>query len=154
MRDEEAVFYVRAETALNDSDWSSLLDDDGPVDPMGDALELTREYPALSDYLGEPVRRLGRSGDAVADESEWRRQFLALTDLYGGLLHEGVDLTRNNLGRLLAVRGPIGLVGAVGAITKDNLRFAGRCLTKPSRWAIDTGSDWLSGRQRVDSDEV
>jgi hemerythrin-like domain-containing protein len=152
MRNEEAVFYVRAETALSDADWSKLLRDGGPGDPLEDAARLARDYPELAAYLGEPVRRLGGGSDEAADEGEWHGQFLALTDVYGGLLHEGVDLTRKNLRRLLGVRGPIGLAGAVGAITSDNLRFAGACLSRPSRWVINAGAGWLSGRRRAETE--
>ncbi|NBD96162.1 MAG: hypothetical protein GVY11_06785 [Gammaproteobacteria bacterium] len=153
MRDEEAVFYVRAETALSASDWSSILSHDDARDPLTDLAELARAYPELAAYLDQPVRHLGQADTETSGGNAWHRPLLALTDLYGGLLHEGVDLTRRNLGRLLAVRGPIGLVGAVGAISTDNLRFAGRCVTRPSRWAIDTASGWLSARPRSGAED-
>ena len=153
MRDEEAVFYGRAETALSASDWSAIVSDGGPSDPLADTAALAGEYPELSAYLGLPTRHLGRAKAGAGRTNEWHRQALALTDLYGGLLHEGMDLTRRNVGRLLAIRGPVGLAGAVSAITADNLRYAARCLTRPSRWAIDTGSEWLTRRQHGHPDD-
>jgi|GEM_PF-6629331 len=78
---------------------------------------------------------------------------LALTDLYGGLIHDGLDLARRNARRLLSIRGPTSLARAVTSITTDNLRFAGQCLTRPSRWALDTGTDWLVERIRPAPDQ-
>jgi hemerythrin-like domain-containing protein len=146
MRHEEAVFYERAERVLNASDWAEITADDGAQDPLGDLEALADDYPALAAHFGIPTQHFGARGNGSRDVGSLHRHALSLTDLYGGLLHDGFDLTRRNTRRLLGVRGPISLVRAVGEITTDNLRFAGHCLTRPSRWAIDTGVALLGGR--------
>lgn len=148
MRSEEAVFYARAEDVLNESDWAAIVEDDGLQDPLADLESLADEYPALAAHFDIRAGATGSVDVARTASGPLHRHMLALTDLYGGLLHEGFDLTRRNARRLLAVRGPVGLVRALGEITTDNVRFAGRCLYRPSRWAVDTGSDLLAGRQQ------
>lgn len=152
MRDEEAVFYARAEKVLGKSDWAEIIDGDGTEDPAADMAVLADQYPELAAHFDLPTHHLGRSETVDRAINAPHQLMLAVTDLYGGLLHEGFDLTRRNARRLLAIRGPIGLVHTVGAITSDNLRFAGRCVTRPSRWAINTGADWLIARVKPGQD--
>jgi len=152
MRDEEAVFYARAEQVLDKSDWADIIDNDGLQDPLADMDVLADEYPGLAAHFDLPTRHLGASQAADGTASAMHNNVLALTDLYGGLMHEGLDLTRRNARRLLGVRGPISLARAVTAITTDNLRFAGQCIARPSRWAIDTSTDFLVARIRPDPD--
>lgn len=146
MRDEEAVFYARAERVLDDSDWADIIGAGVEQDPLANLETLADEYPELAAYFDVPTQELGGSDQP----GPLRPHVVSLTDLYGGLLHEGFELTRHNARRLLAVRGPFSLARAVGAITSDNLRFAGQCVTRPSRWAIDTGAALLGGRNRSD----
>ena len=150
MRDEEAVFYARAELVLNESDWAEVIDEDGLQDPLADMTTLAGAYPELAAHFNLPTRHLGSSGASDDGTGALHQHVLALTDLYGGLMHEGFDLTRRNTRRLLSVRGPLGLMRAVTAITSDNLRFAGQCVSRPSRWAIDTGTEVVSGRIKPD----
>jgi len=152
MRNEEAVFYARAEQVLDESDWADIIDKDGVQDPLADLDSLADEYPGLSAHFELPTLHLGASEAAADSASAMHDNALALTDLYGGLMHEGLDLTRRNTRRLLAVRGPISLARAVTAITTNNLRFAGQCMTRPSRWFIDTSSDFLVARIRPDQE--
>jgi len=150
MRNEEAVFYARAEQVLNKSDWADIIDtgvDNGGLqDPLADTDALGDAYPRLAAHFNLPTRQsmLGRPDNEAPGEMHYH--VLALTDLYGGLVHEGLDLTRRNARRLLSVRGPISLVHAVTGIARDNLRFAGQCVTRPTRWALDSGTDWLVER--------
>ncbi len=139
MRDEEVVFYARAEAALNEADWTAIVDDDGPQDPLLDPDSIANQYPALAEHLGLAAGYLSETADQEATVADFHRQLIALTDVYGSLLHDGLDLTRANVKRLLAVRGPFGLLRTVGDISTDNLRFAGHCVSRPSRWAINTG---------------
>ncbi len=150
MRNEEAVFYARAEQVLNQSDWADIIDKDGRQDPLADVDALADEYPGLAAHFNLPTRHLGRSENTDGVAGAMHNYVLSLTDLYGGLMHEAFDLTRRNANRLLAVRGPIGLARAVTAITSENLRFAGQCVTRPSRWAIATGTDFLVARTKPD----
>lgn len=144
MRHEEAVFYARAEDVLDEADWQAIISSDhGPEDPMTDLARMARQYPALAANLGVPVSELGLVERVEPVSAELRLQMLALTDLYGGLMHDALDLGRSHLDRLLAVRGPVDLGGALGGIAADNLRFAGRCLVSPPRWAINTGAALL-----------
>ena len=152
MRNEETVFYARAEQVLGKSDWAEIIDKDGLQDPLADMDSLADEYPGLAAHFDLPTRHLGASEAAGGTASAMHNHVLALTDLYGGLMHEGLDLTRRNARRLLAVRGPISLARAVTAITTNNLRFAGRCMTRPSRWAIETSTDFLVARIKPDQD--
>lgn len=139
MRNEEAVFYARAERVLDDKDWQAVIEaDDGRTDPIVDLAEMANVYPHLAEQLGLPVRHLGLVERTAPLSNELRAQMLALTDLYGGLAYEAVELGRGNLDRLLAVRGPSSLVRAVGEISSANLRFAAQCLTQPPRWAINS----------------
>ena len=150
MRAEEAVFYARAELVLNESDWAEVIDEDGLQDPLSDMTMLAGAYPELAAHFNLPTRHLGASGASDAGAGALHQHLLLLTDLYGGLMHEGFDLTRRNTRRLLSVRGPVELMRAVTAITSDNLRFAGQCVSRPSRWAIDTGTELVSGRIKPD----
>ncbi len=146
MRDEEAVFYARAEQVLRKTDWAEIIDKDGHQDPLADIQGLACEYPELAAHFNLTTRHLGRSETGADTASAMHRHVLGLTDLYGGLLHEGFNLTRRNARRLLAVRGPLSLANTVGKITCDNLRFAGQCLSRPSRWALNSGTELLTGR--------
>ncbi|MDT8408410.1 MAG: hemerythrin domain-containing protein [Wenzhouxiangellaceae bacterium] len=152
MRDEEAVFYARAEQVLNNADWAEIIDDDGLQDPLADMAAFGIQHPALAAHFNVPNHHRGQNEITGVEATAPRHHVLALTDLYGGLLHEGLGLTRLNASRLLAVRGPISLVRAVTSITSANLRFAGQCLTRPTRWAIDTGTDFLVARLEPDQD--
>jgi hemerythrin-like domain-containing protein len=145
MRHEETVFYSRAERVLSQEDWQAIIPDDGPDDPITDLKRLSASYPALARRLEEPTSHLGLSRPERSSSNELRLQMLALTDLYGGLMYEAVDLTRSNFERLKSVRDPASLMRAAGAISADNLRFAGQCVTRPSRWAINTGAGLIVG---------
>ncbi len=141
MREEEAVFYGRAEAVLNATDWEEIMAaDDGSQDPMSDLASLRAQYPDLADQLGLPVVHLGMVERTQPISDEMRLQMLALTDLYGGLLHDGLDLARSNLDCLLSVRGPGSLVRAFGQVSRANMRFAGQCLAEPSRWVVNSGA--------------
>lgn len=149
MRNEEAVFYARAEDALSPEDWAEVIAaDHGPQDPIADLVEMGGRYPNLAASLGVPVSHLGLDERVQPVSDELRLQLLALTDLYGGLVYDAVDLTRTNLDRLLAVRGGASLVRALGDMASDNLRFAGRCLTQPPRWAVNTGAALIAASLR------
>ena len=152
MRDEEVVFYARAEAALKEADWADIVDDNGPKDPLADPDVVADQYPELAAHLGLAASHLEKTADHESIEPDLHRQLVALTDVYGSLLHDGLDLTRANVNRLLAVRGPLGLLRTVGVISVNNLRFAGRCVTHPSRWAINTGCtllvSWIRPYQR------
>ncbi|MGY6553954.1 MAG: hemerythrin domain-containing protein [Wenzhouxiangella sp.] len=141
MRHEEAVFYARAEAALHVQDWLEIIaSDHGPKDPLADLAEMGKRYPRLAASLGLPVTHLVLRERVEPLSEELEQQWLALTDLYGALLHDAVDLGRGNLNRLLAVRSPRSLAGAVGEITRANLDFAGRCVFGPPRWAVNSGA--------------
>lgn len=148
MRNEEAVFYARAEQVLGKSDWVDILGKGRLQDPLADMDALADAYPRLAAHFNLPTRKPGPGQTENDEPGEMHYHVLALTDLYGGLMHEGLDLTRRNARRLLSVRGPISLLRAVSGITTDNLHFAGQCFTRPSRWALDTGTDWLVERIR------
>lgn len=160
MRNEEAVFYARAEQVLNKSDWAAIIhngvddgvDKGGLQDPLADMDALADQYPGLAGHFNLTTRHLGLGVKTDGDAGAMHGHVLALTDLYGGLMHEGLDLTRRNARRLLSVRGPISFARAVTSITTDNLRFAGQCVTRPSRWALDTGTDWLVARLEPNRD--
>lgn len=141
MRHEEAVFYARAEAALSAQDWREVIDSDhGPQDPLTDLARMGRSYPRLAARLGLTVTHLGLLERVEPVSTELKLQMLALTDLYGGLVHDALDLGRSHVKRMMAVRGPGALVSAVGEMTRANLDFAGRCLLSPPRWAINTGA--------------
>lgn len=148
MRNEEAVFYARAEQVLGKSDWVDILGKGRLQDPLADMDALADAYPRLAAHFNLPTRKPGPGQTENDEPGAMHNHVLALTDLYGGLMHEGLDLTRRNARRLLSVRGPISLLRAVSGITTDNLHFAGQCFTRPSRWALDTGTDWLVERIR------
>ena len=144
MRHEETVFYSRAEGALSHEDWQDIIDD-GPDDPITDIGTMRASYPALARILNDPTSHLGLKRPERASNHELRLQMLALTDLYGGLMHEAIDLTRTNFKRLKSVRDPVSLMRTAGTIYADNFRFAGQCVTRPSRWAINTGAGLVVG---------
>lgn len=141
MRHEEGVFYARAEAVLSPQDWREVIDSDhGPQDPLEDLAAMGRSYPGLAAQLGLPVTHLGLRDRVEPLGAEIMLQAMALSDLYGGLLYDAVDLGRGNLERLMTVRNPRGLASAVSEITRANLDFAGRCMLGPPRWAINTGA--------------
>ncbi len=145
MRDEEVVFYARAEAVLDDADWHGIIDTDGPQDPLANPPELAEHYPKLAEHLKLASAPGGPGADRNDDQADLHRQLLALTDVYGGLLHEGLDLTRTNVQRMAAIRSPGGLVRAVGDISSANLRFAGHCVARPSRWMVNASCSLLLG---------
>lgn len=149
MRDEEAVFYARAESVLDASDWLQIVDGDDVQDPLADLEMLADDYPELAAYFDLPTRNLGFSEDEN-NSSALHRHVLSLTDVYGGLMHDGLNLARLNTRRMLSVRSPVGLIRAVGAITSDNLNFVGQCVVRPSRWAINTGAEMMNPKSRSD----
>lgn len=158
MRNEEAVFYARAEQVLGKSDWVEIIGNGvgkgSQQDPLADMDALADEYPRLAAHFNLPTRQSGQDRTNSDEPGEMHYHVLALTDLYGGLMHEGLDLTRRNARRLLSVRGPISLARAVTSITADNLRFAGQCVTRPSQWVLDSGTDFLVERLRPAPDKV
>jgi len=144
MRHEEAVFYARAEAVLSAEDWREVIESDhGPQDPITNLAQMGQLYPALAAQLGVPVSHLGLVEQVQPLSDELRLQMLALTDLYGGLLHDAFNLGRSNLNRMLAVRSARDLSEALSGLTADNLSFAGRCLFSPPRWAVNTGAALL-----------
>lgn len=145
MRNEESVFYSRAERVLDPGDWQAITADDGPQDPMADLAEMSASYPALAEKLGLTTRHVGPARTDQPASSELRLQMLALADLYGGLMIDAVDLTRNHFNRLKTVRGPASMLRVAGEISSDNFRFASQCVTRPSRWAINTGAGLVVG---------
>ena len=153
MRDEEVVFYARAEQVLNKSDWTDIINRDDRRDPIADPDRLAEKFPALAAHIELPSQHLGLGEAADGEPSAVHTHLLALTDVYGGLMHEGLDLTRRNANRLLAVRGPFSLARAVSDIATDNLRFAGQCVARPSRWALDTGTEVLAARFKWAQDD-
>ncbi len=149
MRHEEAVFYARAEAVLKPEDWREIIDSDhGPQDPLADLAEMGQHYPALAASLGLPVTHLGLRERVEPLSTELKLQMMALSDLYGGLLHDALDLGRGNVERLMAVRSPGALAGAVSDITRANLGFAGRCMFGPPRWAVNTGAALIAASLR------
>jgi len=152
MRHEEAVFYARAENVLGRADWAEIVEDEGLQDPMADTEALAVDYPELAAHLDAASQSLGPTGVEHVARGDMRQHFFELTDVYGGLIHDGLDLARRNTRRLLSIRGPLSLADAVATITSDNLRFAGQCIVRPSRWAISTGAEWLIRRTDADTD--
>ncbi len=149
MRHEEAVFYARAEATLDSGDWREIIaSDHGPQDPLADLAEMGGLYPKLAASLGLSVTHLGLRERVEPLSEELEQQWLALTDLYGGLLHDALGLGRSNLDRLLAVRSPRSLAGAVSEITRTNLDFAGRCVFGPPRWAVNAGAALIAASLR------
>ncbi len=153
MRHEEAVFYARAEQSLDTDDWETVIAGEVPEDPINDLERLSDDYPHLAAQLGLTTRHLGLSETVGPVNAQLRAQMLALADLYGGLFQDAVELTRLNIGRVMAIRGPTSLAQAAGAITTDNLRFAGQCLVRPSRWAINAGAGLLVSALSSDSQQ-
>jgi hemerythrin-like domain-containing protein len=142
MRSEEAVFYAQSERVLEDADWSALLAEASPDDPMGNRQLLAQGYPHLAARVfaavsdvgghGDMPRSIGetapeRAGRAVRDGVE------QLVELYGELIHDGVEVARSNLAALRAVRSPWGLVQAAAPMGARSCRFVVRCLAEPPR---------------------
>gem|GEM_PF-4804433 len=60
MRNEESVFYTRAEQVLGKSDWAEIVDngvDNGGLQgPLADMESLANEYPGLAAHFNLPTR--------------------------------------------------------------------------------------------------
>ncbi len=144
MRDEEAIFYARAEDILDRRDWREVIAaDDGRQDPMTDLVEMSSLFPRLAEQLGLPVQQLGLIERNSPVGVALHRQMLALVDLYGGLAYDALDLGRGHIRKMLSVRGPVSLARAIGEISSANLQFVGRCITRPPRWAINSAAALL-----------
>ena len=144
MRDEEAVFYARAEGVLNGRDWRAVIAaDDGRQDPMTDLVAMSKRFPRLAEQLGLPVQQLGLIERVDPISEVLREQMLGLVDLYGGLAYDALELGRGHIDRLLSVRGPVSLARAFSQIATANLNYAKRCVTRPPRWAINSAASLL-----------
>lgn len=141
MRREEAVFYARSETVLDAADWQALSAGDAATDPMSDLQRLASEYPLLAARLTRTVREVGGAGRSPRRsrprEALWHG-IEELSEVYGGLLHDALDVARANLDSLASVRTPVDLVRVARPIHSRTWQFAERCVTRPSRWALDT----------------
>lgn len=141
MRREEAVFYARSETVLDRPDWKALTAGDTKSDPMADLRRLAAEYPLLAERLTRPIREVGGAGDAAVPSdpgAALRHSLEQLSEVYGELVHDALDLAGANFESLRNVRSPADLVRAARPIHARNCRFAGRAILQPSRWARDT----------------
>jgi hemerythrin-like domain-containing protein len=157
-REERAIFYAGVEPWLSDEEWQALSGAAIPDDPLGDATHLRRRYPHLAAALAAPVRDVSvETRPAPAPEEAQARSLDALRDgadelveTYGELLHEGFDLFRANVAALWGAPSPLGAVEALPEVSRRSYQFATRCITLPSRVAIDCASRMLSpfGTQR------
>jgi hemerythrin-like domain-containing protein len=146
MRSEETVFYAQSERVLEDSDWATLLAEATPDDPMGNRELLAQECPHLATQLFQPVSDVGGPGDTPATgggapdraRGAVRDGVEQLVELYGELIHDGVEVTRSNLATLRSVRSPWGLMRAAGPVGARSCRFVVRCLADPPRLALAT----------------
>ena len=150
-REERAVFYAGVEPWLTDAEWQALCAQATPSDPVGDATRLRRRYPHLATALAEPVRDVSSGMRAApAADGPHARSLEALRDgadelveVYGELLHEGFDLVRANLAALWGAPSPLGAVEALPEVSRRSYQFAARCVTLPSRVALDCASRML-----------
>lgn len=106
MRAEERVFYARSEETLGDADWNALLTRATPADPMTDAQRLRQEYPHVARLLAQVITEVpgfgGRKpGPSSASAQRLRalleRRHLELTEIYGEMIHDALDLMHGNL---------------------------------------------------------
>ena len=150
-REERAVIYAGVEPWLSDAEWQALSAQAMPDDPLDDAAHLRRRYPHLAAALAEPVRDVSSAmRTATATDEAHVRSLEALRDgadelveVYGGLLHEGFDLVRANLAALWGAPSPLGAVEVLPEVSRRSYQFAARCLTLPSRVALDCASRML-----------
>jgi hemerythrin-like domain-containing protein len=151
-REERAVFYAGVEPWLSDEEWQTLNEEVVPDDPLGDAAHLRRQYSHLAAALAEPVRDVSSAGRAAAAATEPHAQSMAalrdgadeLVEAYGELLHEGLDLVRANVATLWGAPAPLAAVEALPEVSRRSYRFAARCLTLPSRVALDCATRMLA----------
>ena len=153
MRGEEVVFYAQSERVLEDEDWSALLADASPDDPMGNRQLLAQDYPRLAAQVFAAVSDVGGRGDTprTAGERATERAGRAVRDgveqlaeLYGDIFHDGVDVARANLAALRTVRTPWGLVQTAGPVGARSCRFVVRCLFDPPRLTFATFARFVS----------
>jgi hemerythrin-like domain-containing protein len=163
MRHEERlVFYAGVEPWLSNEEWQALAADAVPDDPLGDAAHLRRHFPRLAAALAEPVRGVSSAlRPAPAATAPAARSLEALRDgadelveAYGELLHEGLEVVRDNIATLWDAQAPLAAVEALPEVSRRSYRFAARCLTLPSRVALDCATRMLApfGVQRDPAD--
>ena len=157
MRNEEAVFYAQSERVLQVSDWTALLAETRPEDPMGSQALLENEFPHLAAQLFQPVSGVGGRGDGPQGDggapararAAMREGVEQIFELYGELLHEGVDVARSNAANLRSVRSPWELVRAAGPVGARSCRFVARCLADPPRLVLATVGRYFAAWRRV-----
>lgn len=161
-REERAIFYAGVEPWLTEQDWQALSAEALPDDPFGDAARLRQHYPRLASALAAPVRDVSSATRSAPAAEPHARSLEALrdgadelVDTYGELLHEGLELVRANVATLWGARSPFGAVEALPEVSRRSYEFAARCVTQPSRVALDCASRMLSpfgtGRERAPS---
>ncbi|MBS0393743.1 MAG: hemerythrin domain-containing protein [Proteobacteria bacterium] len=149
-REERVVFHGDVEHWLAEEEWRALTACLPPDDPLADANELRRRYPHLAAALAEPVREvLTRSREMVGDPharslSALREGAADLVDAYGELLHEGFDLARANAVALWSAPWPFGPLAALPELGRRSYRYATRCVSLPSRVALDCAGRMLA----------
>jgi hemerythrin-like domain-containing protein len=147
-REERAIFYAGVEPWRTDAEGQALSAAGIPDDPVGDAAQLRRDYPHLADALALPVRDVSsaeRAAGAPADRHSRSLEALRdgadeLVETYGELLHEGIDLLRANTAALWSAPSPL---GALPEVSRRSYEFATRCISLPSRVALECASRML-----------
>ena len=79
-----------------------------------------------------------RSLDALREGAD------ELVETYGELLHEGLEVVRDNVATLWGARAPLAAVEALPEVIRRSYRFSARCLTLPSRVALDCATRMLA----------
>jgi hypothetical protein len=123
-----------------------------PQDPLGDAAHLRRHYPHLAAALAAPVRDVSSAAREASEPSERQSRSMEalrdgadeLVEAYGELLHEGIDLFRANVATLWGAPSPLGAVEALPEVSRRSYQFATRCITLPSRVALECASRMLT----------
>ena len=134
MRREEAVFYTGSERVLRASDWAVLMEGTEQRDPAGDLARLSARYPRLAARLSRPERQVSGPGETRARACDGALQFLErMTERYGMLAQETIEVTRSNLAELRSVRTPLALLRTASSIRARSSRLAVRVLTQPFR---------------------
>ena len=153
MRSEEVVFYAQSERVLDESDWTALLAEAVPDDPMGNQQRLAREYPRLAVRLFQHVSEVAGHGDTYAADQAGaverarvaaRDGIEQLFELYGELMHDALEVAQTNFAGLRMVRSPWDLAQAGESIGARSYKLVVRCVADPPRLAFATFAQVLA----------
>jgi hemerythrin-like domain-containing protein len=93
MRREEAVFYTGSERVLRASDWTALMAEPMPRDPVMDPQRFAARYPRLAQRMARPQRDMAGLRDTTS-ATDLRARAEQVVERCADLLHRAIDVAQ------------------------------------------------------------